>query len=171
MKSKSALTLAGLAVFVTVLLCFGCGPGFDGYEEQYSEVVPVSTEPWEGAETVFVVLEGAEVEVELLGMQTYDFSGAPAVSLSELIIASGLAADPEIYRYNFTATDGYDLLIKRYEDLSLLPSWEEMKNGFLYFDSRYDDLTCGWEEHPWGSALSAYHVKWMNGGRITLLTQ
>jgi hypothetical protein len=87
--------------------------------------------------------------------------------LSDLIIKSGIVADPESYRYDFTATDDYDLFIKRHEDLSLLPSWAEMTSGYLYLDSRYDDLTCGWTEHPWGGALSAYQVKWMNGGTIT----
>ena len=80
-----------------------------------------------------------------------------------------MTATPESFRYDFTATDGYDLYIKRYEDITLLPSWAEMTAGYLYLDPRYDDLTAGWTQHPWGSALSAYQVKWMNGGVITLM--
>ena len=118
-----------------------------------------------------MVLGDTEVEVVLEGMDQHDFNGAPAVLLSEVILQSSLADAPELYRYNLTATDGYDLLIKRYEDLSLLPSWEEMKHGYLYYDSRYDDLTSGWTKNPWGSAECAYSVKWMNHGVITLYSQ
>ena len=150
-------------------LLAGCGPGWDEYQDHYSPAGPVITEPWSGPESVFIVLDDAQVEVLLEGMQTYDYQGALAVSLSDLVIQSGLTPNPESFRYDFTATDGYDLFIKRYEDISLLPSWQEMLKGYLYWDTRYDDLTAGWTEHPWGSALSAYQVKWMNGGTITLL--
>jgi len=157
-------------LFLLLVLALGaCGPGWDGYDDNYSEVGPVNTAPWEGDEVVYVVLDETEVEVALEGMQTYDYLGAPAVSLSDLVVKSGLTPNPESFRYDFTATDGYDLFVKRYEDLSLLPSWTEMTNGYLYLDPRYDDLTSGWTQHPWGSALSAYQVKWMNGGTITLL--
>ena len=167
MKSgKTAITALSLLLAVGFA---ACGPGWDGYADNYSDVGPVTTAPWSGDETVFVVLDTSEVEVPLAGMQTYDYEGAPAVSLSELIVNSGLAATPESFYYDFTAADGYDLFIKRYSDVTLLPTWDEMKNGYLYLDSRYDDLTAGWTEHPWGSALSAYQVKWMNGGTITLL--
>ena len=170
MTFRNINTLAGLAIAVTLILLAGCGPGWEGYEDNYSEVVEISSEPWEGPETVFVVLDEMSVEVPLAGLRTYDYNGAPSVLLSELIIAGGIAAAPEDYRYDFTATDGYNLLKKRGDDLSLLPGWEEMKKGYLYLDSRYDDLTCGWKDHPWGSAVSAYHIKWMNGGTITLLS-
>lgn len=155
------------------LLCatflFSCGPGWEGYEDNYSEAGAPKLGPWEGDEKVFVALAEDKVTVALAGMQTHDYNGAPAVLLSDVIIQSGITQEPEKYRYNFTATDGYDLLRKRYNDVSLLPSWEEMKNGYMYYDSRYDDLTCGWTKHPWGSAESAYNVKYMNGGTITLI--
>jgi len=162
---------ANYCLVILVVLAFGpgCGPGWEGYEDDYSAVGPVVTTPWEGDESVYVVLDAAEVQVFLAGMQTYDYQGALAVSLSDLVMNSGLAPSPESYYYDFTATDNYDLLIKRYNDPTLLPTWDEMKAGYLYWDSRYDDLTCGWTEHPWGSALSAYQVKWMNGGTITLI--
>jgi hypothetical protein len=156
---------------VLVLLVSGCGPGWEGYADQYSDSAPVPSTPWEGEETVRVVLDAVNVEVALAGMTTYDYGGAAAVSLSELIAHSAVTGTPEDYRYDFTATDGYDLLTKRYGDASLLPAWTEMQGGYLYRDSRYDDLTCGWTEHPWGGALSAYQVKWMNGGTITLLPE
>lgn len=150
-------------------LLVGCGPGWDEYKDHYSPAGPVITEPWSGPESVFIELDGAQVEVPLEGMQTHDYLGALAVSLSNLVIQSGLTPNPESYRYDFTATDGYNLFIKRYEDISLLPGWREMLKGYLYWDTRYDDLTAGWSEHPWGGALSAYQIKWMNGGLITLL--
>lgn len=146
-----------------------CGPGWDGYDENYSDVTPVNLAPWSGSETVFVKLDDLQVTVPLAGMQSYDYLGAKSIKISALVIASGLTQQPDQYRYDFTAIDGYDLYIKRYEDLTLLPSWTEMQQGYLYLDPRYNDLTCGWQEHPWGSALSAYQIKWMNGGTITLL--
>lgn len=158
-----------LLLAMLLLTAAGCGPGWEGYEDNYSDVGPVSSAPWSGDEVVTVVLDTIETDVPLAGLQTYDFEGAPAILLSELIIKSGVTATPESYRYDFTATDGYDLYIKRYEDITLLPSWAEMTAGYLYLDPRYDDLTAGWTQHPWGSALSAYQVKWMNGGVITLL--
>lgn len=165
--SKKTFFLSSCALCLAVLWCCGCGPGWDGYADRYSAVEPVPEIPWVGDEFVRVVLDETSVDVALEGLDTRDYEGAPAVLLSDLIVKSGLIQDPESYRYNFTATDGYDLFIKRYEDASLLPTWDEMTQGYLYWDSRYDDLTCGWSEHPWGSALSAYQVKWMNGGTIT----
>jgi len=158
-----------LSVAALALAVAACGPGWEGYQDNYSDVGPLTLGPWEGDEHVIVVLEETEVDVALEGIQTYDFNGALSVLLSDLIIQSGTTLTPELYRYNFTATDGYDLLIKRYSDVSLLPGWEEMKAGYLYFDTRFDDLTCGWTRHPWGSAESAYNVKWMNQGIITLM--
>lgn len=167
----SRTTTHKIAVFTITVIFFllsGCGPGWEGYENNYSTVEPISEEPWEGTESVFVALDDLEVEVPLKGLMTYDFNSAPSVSLSELVLAAGISQTPEDFRYDFTATDDYNLLIKRKEFL-LLPGWEEMKNGYLYLDSRYEDLTSGWVDHPWGSALSAYQVKFMNGGRITAL--
>ena len=147
---------------------FACGPGWEAYEDQYSDLAPVSLEPWEGSQNILVVIDDVNQETPLAGLQTYDFLGVRAILLSELIIASTVSQTPEDYRFDFTATDGYNLLAKRGDDISKLPSWDDMKNGFLFLDSRYDDLTTGWEEPPWGSALSAYQVKFMNGGTITL---
>ncbi len=159
--------------FLVNLMGFGlgCGPGWDGYSENYSDPGPVLQTPWDGDESVIVEWEDMSVETFLKGLETRDYLGAPAVRLSDIIIQSGLANNPESYRYDFTATDGYNLYKKRHEDITLLPSWTEMSAGYLYVDSRNDDLTSGWQTHPWGSALSAYQVKWMNGGTITLLTE
>jgi hypothetical protein len=166
-RQKRLLPIIFLVNFILGLPA--CGPGWDGYENRYSDPGPVSSAPWEGEQSLIVELEGASVPVQLAGMETHDYLGAPAISLSAIIIQSGLAGDPESYRYDFTATDGYNLFIKRYEDIALLPGWSEMTAGYLYMDPRYEDLTAGWEEHPWGSALSAYQVKWMDGGTLTLL--
>ena len=60
-------------------------------------------------------------------------------------------------------------LAKRGGDLAQLPNWENMQNGFLY-PPVPGDLATAWQDHPWGSAISAYNVKLMNGGLIELLT-
>jgi hypothetical protein len=163
------MSIRHLLIVLLFLPLIACGPGWDGYQDNYSEPGPVSTEPWDGPEIVFVALDDVTVEVELAGLQTRDYLGVAAVLLSDLIIKSGLTPNPESFYYDFTASDGYDLLVKRYEDVTLLPTWTELVGGYLYVDSRFDDLTAGWTTHPWGSALSAYQVKWMNGGTITLL--
>ncbi len=169
-NAKTFVILTALALSVNLFLPLGCGPGWEGYEDRYSDAGPIPSEPWDGPQSVFVAFEDMNVEVFLEGMETCDFHGAPAVRLSELIIKSGLTNEPENFRYDFTATDGYNLFIKRHDDLSLLPGWDEMKSGYLYEDARYDDLAAGWTEHPWGSALSAYQIKLMDAGTITLLS-
>ena len=147
-----------------------CGPGWEGYQDRYTTLDDVvESEPWTGDQVVTVTLDDQTVDVALAGLNTHDFSGVPAVALWELIEASALATSPADYRYDFTASDSYNLLTKREGDIDLLPSWTEMQHGFLYLDGRSGDLTSGWTEHPWGSALSAYQVKYMNGGRITLI--
>ncbi len=158
-------------VFLLLLLALvaACGPGWEGYDDQYSDPGPIPSEPWEGEETIFVELDETSVEVPLAGLETRDFMGVRAVLLADVVVASGLTPNPESYWYDFTATDGYNLFQKRYEDKTLLPGWVEMAAGYLYFDARFDDLTTGWTQHPWGGALSAYQVKWMNEGAITLL--
>jgi hypothetical protein len=125
-------------------------------------------DPWTGTEKVFVVLGEQEKETPLQGIATSDFKGIAAVRLSDLIDKSEITVDPDLYRYDFTATDGYNLLKKREYDKQLLPSWENMHHGFLY-TSDLGDLRVGWDEHPWGSAISAYNVKYMDGGTIELL--
>jgi hypothetical protein len=160
--------LCMLIVFPWLLL--GCGDGWDAYKDSYVDESEPPGEPWVGDETVFVRLGATEVETPLAGIETSDFLGVGAVRLSDLIEASQITAAPDSFRYDFTATDGYNLLIKRYGDPSLLPDWENMHYGFLYLDQ--GDLKTGWDpdEQPWGSALSAYNVKYMNGGLIELLT-
>ncbi len=158
-----------LLILLLLALVAGCGDGWDEYKEFYeqNEGQPPG-EAWEGDETVFVVLGGTTVETPLAGIETSEFNGVGAIRLSDLILASGITAHPDGYRYDFTASDGYNLLEKRDGRIDQLPDWENMGHGFLYLTS-YGDLQVGWEEHPWGSAVSAYCVKYMNGGRIELL--
>lgn len=161
--------LGFLVLFGALALVAACGEGWDGYKDDYAGgAAGTPGEPWEGTENVFVELGGLQVEKPLAGLDTAPFKGVAGVRLSDLILQSGITAAPEGYRYDFTATDGYNLLRKRSDDKSLLPGWEEMQHGFLY-RTDLGDLQVGWEEHPWGSAVSAYNVKYMNGGTITLL--
>jgi hypothetical protein len=125
-----------------------------------------------GDETVSIWLGTIEIETPLEGIITSDFGGIGAVRLSDLIEASQITANPDLYRYDFTAADGYNLLGKRGGDLAQLPNWENMQNGFLYYPTTPDNLETRWdpEEQPWGSAVSAYNVQSMNGGDIELFT-
>ncbi len=151
-------------------LVLSCGDGWDAYRDAYNvDQGEPPGEPWVGDETVFVRLGATEIETPLAGIITSDLRGIAAVRLSDLIDASQITRNPESYRYDLTATDGYNLLAKRNKDLSLLPDWENMQNGYLYSPSP-DDLETTWENHPWGAAVSAYNVKFMNGGLVELLT-
>jgi hypothetical protein len=154
----------------------GCGEGWDAYAPYYaSQPSENPGEPWTGPERVFVELGEERVETFLEGMETSGFHTSAgiviaAVRLSDLIGQSGITDSPERYRYDFTATDGYNLLRKRGDDLELLPNWENMHHGYLY-TSDIGDLTVGWDEaeQPWGSAVSAYNLKYMDGGIVSLL--
>ncbi len=166
--------MRGLASLTLALFVMGCG-SFDDYAFLYegpgdvAEIV--AGEPWAGEEWVNVVLGEESRVVALAGLPATFFRGAPAVVLVEVVATAGLTAAPEDFRYDFTATDDYNLFIKRDEDLSLLPSWEDMQHGYLYRNPD-GDLRVGWEEdfQPWGSAVSAYRLKYMNGGTIELLS-
>ena len=177
MSSKSLQTNLSSILLLLPCILLGCGEGWDAYKDHYNTAPGEPPgQPWVGDETVFVVLGQTEVETPLEGIQTADFRGFGAVRLSDLIQASAITATPDAFRYDFTARpppegDGYNLLAKRGGDLSLLPNWENMQHGFLYQTS-LGDLETGWdpEEQPWGGAVSAYNVKFMNTGTIELLT-
>jgi len=165
--------------FVRILLLLpfillGCGDGWEAYQDVYNAPSGEPPgQPWVGDETVFVVLGQTEVETTLEGIVTSDFGGVAGVRLSDLIEKSQITETPEQYGYDFTATDDppYNLLAKRGGDIEKLPNWENMQNGFLY-RTPTDDLEVAWDpaKQPWGSAVSAYNVKYMNGGTIELLT-
>ncbi len=154
----------------------GCGEGWDAYKQYYENTDPGDPgEPWTGPERVFVVMGDERVETFLEGIVTSGFSSSsglliPGVLLADLVESSAITADPEPYRYDFTAEDGYNLLQKRGGDLALLPNWENMHHGYLYISDQ-GDLRVGWDEaeQPWGSAVTAYNMKYMDGGIIELL--
>lgn len=157
-------------------LMLSCGDGWDAYRDIYNAPTgPPPGQPWEGDETVSIVLGQTEEETALEGIVTSEFKGPSGVSLagvrlSDLIDASGITGNPEQFRYDFTATDGYNLLEKRGNDIEELPNWENMQHGFFYYPSPTDSLETAWEEHPWGGDYSAYKVRDMDGGTIELLT-
>ena len=103
-------------------MLLGCGDGWDAYRDYYNkDLGPPPGQPWEGDETVLVVLGQTEVETALAGIVTSEFAGAggvrlAGVRLSDLIDASGITVNPEPFRYDFTGTDGYNLLGKRGND-------------------------------------------------------
>jgi len=154
----------------------GCGEGWDAYKSFYANTPSENPgEPWAGPEAVVVELGAERVETALEGIETSAFhttSGLTiaAVRISDLIDRSGITDSPESYRFDFTASDGYNLLLKRGGDLALLPDWENLHHGYLY-TSDIGDLRVGWDEaeQPWGSAVSAYNVKYMDRGVIGLL--
>ena len=160
-----------LLLLLLPFILLGCGDGWDAYQDVYNAASGEPPgQPWVGDETVFVVLGQTEIETALEGIVTSDFEGIAGVRLSDLIEKSRITGTPEQYRYDFTATDGYNLLEKRGNDIEELPSWENMQNGFFYYPSPSSSLETAWEEHPWGSDYSAYKVRDMDEGEIELLT-
>lgn len=161
--------LVRLLALATALACAAaaCGPGFDGYRSLYAtpDAGPPG-EPWTGPEWVAVSLDGETSDVPLAGLPTVALDDAQAVPLQQVVSAAGLLAAPDRWRYNLVAADGYDLLGKR-GTAELLPSWSELAAGVLYRHPQ-GDLRVGWDpaRQPWGAAVSAYRVKWMDGGRI-----
>jgi hypothetical protein len=164
-----------MAMILLLLVLAGCGDGWDAYQQFYEQSGGGEPgEPWTGTEKASVVLGAERVETALAGIETSGFpttSGLTiaAVRLSDLIEKADITATPEEYRYDFTAVDGYNLLIKR-GSKDLLPNWENLHDGYLYV-SDVGDLRVGWDEskQPWGSAVSAYNLKYMDGGTIELL--
>lgn len=158
-------------ILLAVLGC-GCGPGFPGYEQLYPDEEETARpgEPWQGDESVRVALEGEERVVQLAGLAVVDLEGAPAVPLVAVVQTAGFDVALEACRFDLTATDGYNLLRKRDGDVDKLPGWAELRLGVLYRHPD-GDLRVTWdrERQPWGSALSAYLIKWMNGGLLTIL--
>jgi len=175
MKVKMSVMRPVAACLLALAICWGCGEGWDAYRDYYREVQGGEPgEEWSGPERVFVVRGAEQRETALQGIVTTGFrtgSGLmiASVRLSDLIEKSQVTAAPDPYRYDFTASDGYNLLKKR-GSKDLLPNWENMHDGYLYV-SEVGDLRVGWDEdkQPWGSALSAYNVKSMDGGTIELL--
>jgi len=165
-----------LMALCAAVLGSGCGEGWDAYAPFYTNRPTEDPgEPWIGPERVFVELGGERVETFLEGIETSGFrtgSGLviAAVRLSDFIDRSGITEAPELYRYDFTAVDGYNLLLKRGGDLQKMPDWENLHHGYLYLEDA-GGLTVGWDEaeQPWGSAVSAYNVKYMDGGAMGLL--
>lgn len=159
-------------VVILGLLLFGCGSYGDyAFEYEGGDVAMVAAgEPWEGDERVWVVLGDTEIDLPLAGIAAGEFRGVSALVLAQVVRAAAVTERPEDYRYDFTATDDYNLLVKREGDLLLLPSWEDLQHGYLYRNPD-GDLRVGWEAdfQPWGSAVSAYRLKYMNGGTIELL--
>lgn len=172
--APSAIERTSAALVFTLLLTAmgGCG-GYDDYRFQYEsdatlEDAPVGS-PWAGPERISVALGDATRDVALDGMPTVIFADVPAILLADLIRAAEVTERPEDFRYDFTASDDYNLLAKR-GSVDLLPEWEDLKAGYLY-RAVDGDLRVGWDpdRQPWGSAVSAYRVKYMDGGIITLL--
>lgn len=172
MPGRSRMAVRSLALLLAAAGLGACG-SFEDYRFQYYAVADAADvtagAPWVGAERVIVALDAAEVEVPLAGLVAASFLDAPAVPLQAVVAAAGLTTEPDRYRYDFTATDDYDLLAKR-GAVELLPSWEDLGHGWLY-RAADGDLRVGWEAaaQPWGGAVSAYRVRAMNGGRVTLV--
>ena len=125
-KRSCADRLRFLSILIILpWLVLSCGDGWDAYRDDYN-VDPGEPpgEPWVGDETVFVRLGATEIETPLEGIITSDLDGIGAVRLSDLIEASQITTNPEMFRYDFTATDGYNLLDKRNDDRAQLPNWE-----------------------------------------------
>ena len=126
---------------------------------------------WQGDEKVIVKMDTESVTVPLKGLTLYEFKNKNAVRLSDVVEKSSVVSDPEVYYYNFIATDNYSLkalLINEKRDTGL-PPWEDMQKGYLYESESYE-LMVGWEEDTIGGQYGGcYLVRYMDGGTIEIL--
>jgi hypothetical protein len=114
--------------------------------------------------TIIIRIDSTDIPVNLADIQKTTFDGTPAIRLTRIIEQATLAL-PWSYHYDFIANDDYSVLVNKYEgDLSKIPVYGELENGFIYDNG--DSLKIGWD--PSMNFASALNVKHMDGGVIEL---
>jgi hypothetical protein len=135
---------------------------------------------WTGTETVSVATPDGTVPVALNGLPAFTWNDPedgvdkPAILLSTVVNAAFAkkAFDPADYKYNFAATDGYNVLNQKFDgDYRALPAYDQLAQGwFIAYedeDTGNADLRVIWDE-----ALNfpkSLGVKLMNGGSIQMV--
>ena len=135
---------------------------------------------WTGDETVTISTPEGDVDVDLNGLAAFAWTDPEdgvvkqAVLVSTVVEAAFAAKDfdPADYKYNFIATDDYDILAMKADgDFRILPSYEQLAQGWFYEyvdeDTSLTDIQVFWDEDL---GLPGYMgAKLMNGGTIQMV--
>ncbi|MHA1568930.1 MAG: hypothetical protein ACTSXZ_05630 [Alphaproteobacteria bacterium] len=135
---------------------------------------------WEGDQTLVITTPDGDVPVDLNGLPAFtwndpeDQTDKSALLVSDVVAAAfaGKDFDPEDYKFNFIASDGYNILSKKLEgDYRGLPAYGDLDMGwFIEYeedDSKYIDIRVIWDEDlGYENFMGA---KMMDGGTIEMV--
>ena len=138
------------------------------------------TDVWTGNETIIVSTPDGPVTVELNGLPAFTWNDPDdgldktAVYLSVVVeqAFSGKEFDPADYKYNFLASDGYNILSQKLDgDYRALPSYADLEKGwFIEYEEeggKYIDIEVVWDDSLGFSNFMG--AKMMDGGTIEMV--
>lgn len=131
------------------------------------------TDVWSGDEQITVRYDDDEVVIDLEGMELSSYEDIEGILLRDIVKAAAVVDSPKDYYYNLIAgTDGFSF--KQMVEAGRgegLPSWDDMKQGFLY-DAGADGLKAFWEPGSmpgdFQGGTSFYAISGMQDGVIEL---
>ncbi|MBN2495909.1 MAG: hypothetical protein JXR96_15060 [Deltaproteobacteria bacterium] len=122
--------------------------------------------PFDGLQIVLDLGSGGSRTVELGELECTEYEGQPAIRLIRVVEQGGLEL-PWDHQYNFVSSDGFDVLVDRYEgDPAVLPFYGELEHGFLAWTEE-DGLRVFWDDEV--DMPGALGVKQMQGGTIATI--
>jgi hypothetical protein len=137
-------------------------------------------ETWPGDQTMFVDTPDGAVEVTLTGLPAFTWNDPEdgldkTAILAQTIVDEALASketDPADYKFNFVATDNYDVLAKKLDgDYRVLPTYANLEDGwFIEYeeeDAKYTDLRVIWDEALMFETFMSARL--MDGGTISMV--
>jgi hypothetical protein len=135
---------------------------------------------WPGDQTVVVVTPDGEFTVSLNGLPMEEWTDPetsdvhPAVPLIAVVdkALEDSAVEPNDYKFNFVATDDYDILAKKLDgDYRALPFYDDLALGwFIEYDEtgeKYIDIEIVWDESL--GFENFMKAKLMDGGTIGMV--
>ncbi len=121
--------------------------------------------PFDGMEIV-LDLGDSSLSVDLAEMDSTSFEGMDAIRLTRIIEQAALDL-PWDNQYNFIASDGFDVMINKYEGAAgPLPYYGELDYGYLAMSAE-DGLKIFWADEA--NMPGALSVKQMDGGTIQIV--
>jgi len=134
---------------------------------------------WTGNESVLVSTPDGDVTVELNGLEAFmwtdpeDSTDKPAVLVKTVVDAAfAKDFDPADYKFNFAASDGYNILSKKLDgDYRTLPFYDDLELGwFIEYEEdggKVTDIQIIWDDTlGYENFMGA---KMMNGGTIEMV--
>jgi hypothetical protein len=138
-------------------------------------------ETWTGEESVTIATPDGDVAVDLAGLPAFlwtdpeDATEKLAVLVRTVVDAAFTSKDfdPADYKFNFVASDGYDILAKKLDgDYRGLPSYDELQDGwFIEYEetepTAHTDIKVIWDEALGYPAFMS--ARFMDGGEIGMV--